>query len=343
MRMTSRRGLAVLAAVAALVLVPTAAQADTQFYAGPIFGIANGPGGSLFVADAGKGIVDADTGTTSAFFTGMSDVAPIGKGEALAVGFHETAGGPQIGVFRISKGRGAFVADTQAFEEANDPAGDGTDEGSNPFDLARMNGGKALVADAAGNSLLVVDEKGRIDWVASFPVELVSTQHLKDLFGCPAGPPDFCNLPAMIPAQPVPTSVAIGPDGAYYVGELKGFPSPTGESRVWRIEPGARHAQCGSSPQCTVVLDGFTSIIDLAFGPDGRLNVAQLDDAGWFAAEVDEGIGGSVHACSLATKACQTLVDGVPLLTSIAYRGNALWGASWALVPGLADVTQLAP
>jgi hypothetical protein len=321
------------------VLVPTAAQADSKFYESPIFGIANGPDGSLFVADGGQGIVDADTGRTSAFLPGVNDVAPIGTGEALAVRTSEDG----TGVYRISRGRTQIVADTAAYEAGEDPAGDGTDEGSNPFDLARMNGGKALVADAAGNSLLVVDERGRLDWVASFPTELVSTSNAKTLFGCPAGPPDICNLPPMIPAQPVPTSVAIGPDGAYYVGELKGFPSPTGESRVWRIEPGSRHVVCGSSPKCTIALDGLTSIIDLAFGPDGRLNVAQLDDASWFALELGQGVGGSVKACNLTTKTCSTSASGVPILTSIAYRGSALWGSILGLVPGQADVVPLAP
>ncbi len=135
----------------------------------------------------------------------------------------------------------------------------------------------------------------------------------------------------MIPAQPVATSVAIGPDGAYYVGELKGFPAPTGESRVWRIEPGSRNVRCGESKKCTVVLDGFTSIIDLAFGPDGRLNVAQIDDASWLAMELGAGVGGSVRACNLQTKACSTVVSANPaltfMLTSIVYRGSALWGA----------------
>ena len=37
--------------------------------------------------------------------------------------------------------------------------------------------------------------------------------------------------------------------------------------------------------------------------------------------------GGSVHACSLANASCQTVADGVPILTSIAYRGAALWAA----------------
>ena len=85
---------------------------------------------------------------------------------------------------------------------------------------------------------------------------------------------------------------------------------------------------------------GLTSIIDLTFRED-LLYVAQLDDSGWPAIESGGGTGGSVHACSLATGACETVVSGIPMLTSIAFRGDTLWGAVWALVPGLADVVRL--
>jgi hypothetical protein len=244
----------------------------------------------------------------------------------------------------VHNGVATQVADLYAFEAKHNPHPAEID--SNAFDVADLGGGEALVADAGGNDLLLVDKQGKVKLVAVLPDELVSTANIKQLAGCPAGPPDFCSLPPMIPAEPVATSVAIGPDGAYYVGELKGFPAPTGASKVWRIAPNARNARCGVSPLCTVALDGFTSIIDLAFGPDGRLNVAQIDDASWAAVEIFEGegaLGGSVHACNLQTKACSTLVSGEPILTSITYRGSALWGATWALVPGLADVTQLLP
>jgi hypothetical protein len=304
---------ATLAALGALVLVPTAAQADPSFYETPIFGIANAPGGALYVADAGQGVVDADSGALVAPILGANDIAPIGRGEMLAVGANEDG----TGLAYISRGRVALVADTAEFETSVDPAGDGDDEGSNPFDLARLNGHTTLIADAAGNSLLVADQQGRLDWVASFPEQ--------------GG------------IQPVPTSVAVGPDGAYYVGELTGAPFPTGISRVWRIEPGTRHAACGTSPACSVVVNGLTAVIDLQFGPDGALYVAQLDDAGVGAFEEDQGIGGSVRRCSVTTGACSVVVDGIPILTAIAFRGDVLWGASWALVPGLADVTPLVP
>jgi hypothetical protein len=304
-----QRGLAVavVALIAAAVLVPTAAQADPSFYATPLFGIATAPGGQLLAADSGQGIVDADTGALVAPLPGVTDVAPIGRGDMLAL---------TTNLYRVSKGKVREIADLQAFEAENDPAGDGTDEGSNPFDLARMAGGKTLIADAAGNDLLAADEKGRVDWVASFPTQ--------------GG------------IQPVPTSVAIGPDGAYYVGELTGAPFPTGLSRIWRIRPGTRHATCGSSPACSVVVSGLTAVIDLQFGPGGKLYVAQLDDAGVGALEGGGGGGGSVHACDVTTGSCETVASGIPILTAIAFRGATLWGAIWALVPGQADVVPLA-
>jgi len=313
-----RRGVwaAGVAIVVAAVILPTAAQADTSFYAGPMFGIDTAPGGQLLVADAGRGVVDADTGALVASLPGVTDVAPIGQGDMLAL-TSTFAPGAHGALYRVSKGSTRKLADLQQYELQNDPAGDGTAEGSDPYDLARLAGGKALIADAAGNDLLVADETGNIDWVATFPEQNG--------------------------AQAVPTSVVIGPDGAYYVGELTGFPATPGLSRVWRVAPGTRHSHCGTSPACSVVATGLTSIIDLAVGPDGKLYVAQLDDASWRAVEEGGGVGGSVHACDIATSSCQTVVSHVPILTSIAFRGSTLWGATWALVPGQADVIPLAP
>jgi hypothetical protein len=94
---------------------------------------------------------------------------------------------------------------------------------------------------------------------------------------------------------------------------------------------------------CTVVATGLTAIIDMQFGPDGRLYVAQIEDEGVGALEGGGGVGGSVHACNVKTGSCQTVVSGIPILTSIAFRGSTLWGSILALVPGAADVVPLTP
>jgi hypothetical protein len=67
--------------------------------------------------------------------------------------------------------------------------------------------------------------------------------------------------------------VPVGPDRAYYVGELTGVPFATGAARIYRVVH-------GEEPE--VFLEGFTTIIDLAFGPDGSLYVLQHSSAGPF-------------------------------------------------------------
>ena len=151
------------------------------------------------------------------------------------------------------------------------------------------------------------------------------------------------------PLNAVATSVAIGPDGAYYVGELKGFPGPTGASRVWRIEPGTLHAECGNNPACTVVADGFTSIIDLTFGPDGTLYVVEIDEASFFAVQLElfsgipgRTLGGTVNACDSSTWTCNEVATGLSIPTAAAVdRDGTVYATISALVPGAAQVVKL--
>jgi hypothetical protein len=315
-------------------------------FATPLFGLATAPDGSLLVADAGAGIVELRKGAGSlvAELPGATDVAPIGRGDMFAT----RGGGPGLttgALFRVARGSSRMIADLYAFEAAVNPHTAAID--SNPFDVEVVSGGRAVVADAGGNDLLMVDQAGNVDWIAVFPDEIVSTAPLKNLAGCPTPIPGFgfiCGLPPQMPAQPVPASVAIGPDGAYYVGELKGFPAPTGESRIWRIEPGTLHAVCGASPACSLVADGgFTSIIDLAFGPDGTLYVVELDEASWAAVEFPfPPLGGTVNACSASTGACSQVATGLPMPIAVAVdRRGSLYAAINALVPGAAQVIPL--
>ena len=73
-------------------------------------------------------------------------------------------------------------------------------------------------------------------------------------------------------AQPVPTSLAVGPDGALYVGELGGAAAnDVGDVNVYRIVPG--HAPA-------VVAKNLTMIGGIAFDRAGRLLVLEIDIAG---------------------------------------------------------------
>ena len=336
------KGFSVFAVVTGFVLVPTAAYVNPTFYTGPISGIATGSDGTLLVADFSQGVVDGVTGELIAELPFVTDVDPIaGTDDLWAI--TASPGDPEVGGFQFlyridGDGEATLIADLFAFEEKSNPHPAAVD--SNPFDVEDIGGGEALVADAGGNTLLKVDKHGKVKVVAVLPDEVVSSANWTSILGE--------ELPPMMEAQAVATSIAIGPDGAYYVGELKGFPAPLGESRVWRIEPNARNAKCGQSPLCSVAIDGRTSIIDLAFGPDGRLYVTQIDDRSWLVVELvafagfDLELGGSVHACDLATGACEEVVSGEPILTAITFRSDGLWGATNSFLPGT-DVTHLLP
>jgi hypothetical protein len=334
------RILTVVLTVAAVTagFAPSAAAGTPYTFAGPVFGLAAGPGDVLFAADAGAGIVrlQAGQGQLVADLPGVTDIAPVRPGRMWAIAGRK--------LYKVVHGRTHFLAGLGKFERIVNP-----DEGaidSNPFDVAALGSDRVLIADAGANALLVANLRGGVDWIATLPDELVPTDNAKTLSGCPNGPADICGLPDEIPAQAVATSVAIGPDGAYYVTELKGFPAPLGKSRIWRIEPGTRHVHCDAAAvdsPCTVVADGFTSIVDLTFGPDGTAYVVELDEASWFAVEVvtDAAVGGTVDTCD-STWTCTEAATALTQPMAAAVNDSGPFVVVSALISGETQVVPLA-
>jgi hypothetical protein len=147
---------------------------------------------------------------------------------------------------RISRsGNMQVVADLLAYEQAHNPAG-GVME-SDPYGILRRDDA-SIIADAGANDLLKVTDRGRISTLAVFPPRMVDFQGGK------------------VPMDAVPTTVVRGSDGAYYVGQLTGFPFPRHGARVFRVVPGEKP---------TVWARGFTNIIDIAFH-DGTLYVLEI-------------------------------------------------------------------
>jgi len=148
---------------------------------------------------------------------------------------------------------------------------DGFAEESNPNSLTGLPNSDVLLADAANNDLLRVSPDGTAVTVARWPRESV--------------PNTIPGLPPTMLAEAVPTTVAIGPDGWAYVGQLIGFPGTPGTAHIWRVNPDAEDAVCAvgvADPDCSVWKSGFTSIFDIAFNPNnGTLYIYEIAEAGW--------------------------------------------------------------
>lgn len=153
-------------------------------------------------------------------------------------------------------GRVTELADIAAHEAATNPI---HDPDSNPVSVLRE-GSTYVMADAGGNTVVRATKHGDVETLAVLPDQ-------------DALAPPFLGLPAgtMIPSQAVPTSVVVGPDGAYYVSQLTGFPFEQGLSKIWRIGPDG---------SLSVHASGLTNVTDLAFAEDGSLYAVELSATG---------------------------------------------------------------
>ena len=215
-------------------------------------------------------------------------LGPSDTGDGSVHLFHQLSDGTIVDVKNIT----AYQMDDPDPVDHDDPP---NPTESNPYGLTVMRNGDALVADAAGNDIIRVSPDGSALTVARFDLQAVAT----DLV-----PPGILPDPAppTLDAEAVPTTVAIGPDGAIYVGELKGFPFRPGSSNIWRIRPDADGAWCSvNTPDptdgCSLYSSGYTAIQDITFDKySGRLYVLELAAEGVFAFEAgfDEATGAPV-------------------------------------------------
>ena len=189
---------------------------------------------------------------SAASTTGPHDISFLGRGGAyvtIGLGFEgqpRTAlgdvGVQQLGwLVHVPAGGGwETVADVADNEFATNPGGGALD--SNPYGVL-AEAGRRIVTDAGANALLAVRANGDVSTLATFPSRAQGRA-----------------------TDAVPTAVAVGPDGAYYVSELTGIPFAAGAANIYRVVP-------GEAP--TVAWSGFTTVIDIAFDSDGNLYVLE--------------------------------------------------------------------
>lgn len=316
----------------------------------PVYDISSTPDGSILLGLNGesKSIKIIKNGKLSTMTeidaaTEIHGIAALGAGNA----FVTTAGADLAEhgeLYRVSQGNARMVADLAAYERENDPdayagiqwkdqaceAIDGFSAGpqNNPYNVVALSGGEALVADAAGNTVLSATTTGEIDWKAIFtpPTDENGNWIVRWNTEDESGETIPCYV------QPVPTSVTVDSEGYIYVGELTGAVAgeglPVGISRVWKLPPGENNLMCSeTSDDCQVLIDGLTSVIDLAIGPDGLLYVVEFDENSWIASFVPGlAAGGTISAYNLNGELERIVASGLSFPSAISFdkKGN-LW------------------
>lgn len=175
---------------------------------------------------------------------------------------------------------GNIQADLAAYECTNNSdqrlGPDGmSDFTSNPWRMIKDAASDALlVVDSGANAVIRIDdlEAGALSsYETSLPDQLqeVPDWGLENIIGLGQTAIGLPPAGAVIPAQPVPTGIAIKESsGKVFLAELTGVPILAGSARVYEI-PGA-----------AIAFEGFTAITDIAFGSDEQLLVLEYSSDG---------------------------------------------------------------
>lgn len=313
-----------------------------------------GAGGTVYVAEAGRGgdgpclpnpedpeaqvclgdtgaVTQISRGTQSRIVTGLpslagadgsgatgpSAVSVRGNSIAVLVGLggngesRDLLGPDGAALGTIQTGRIgqplSTAVDVTAYEDATNP--DGAQLDSNPSGFVDVNSKRWTVADAGANAIVTLGGNLADATVAVLPPT-------------PAVPPGGVDP---IPAEAVPTNVVVGPDGAYYVSQLVGYPFPAGASRIWRIVPGQ---------QPTVYATGLSNVTSLAW-QHRTLYAVQISDTSL----LSEGPPiGSLRKVVPGASQHPAVVSGLFAPYGVAISGTTAYVSVGSVLPGGGEV-----
>ncbi len=257
------------------------------------FNLAVSPEG-IYVADGFTGVVSRlSGGALTPVVTGAEGVAGVDvQGNHLA--YTTTVSDPNTfettaSALHIKGPGGTVVADTWAYENANNPDQVNTYGIANPTQCqldglgpyAHYTGAldshpysvtawhdKWIVAEAAGNDLLMVDGAGHISTLAVLPPQpaVITADFAKS-----NGLDPKCFVGVSYAFEPVPTDVEVGRNGMLFVTTLPGGaegPELGARGSVYRVNPWTGHVKR--------IATGFLGATNLAIGPRGRIYVTEL-------------------------------------------------------------------
>jgi hypothetical protein len=198
------------------------------------------------------------------------------------------------------------LADITGYEKAHDPDGQGID--SNPYAVLPFQGGW-LVADAAANDVLQVDQTGHVSVFHVFPN--VTSGLCAD--------PSVQDPPGVAGCNFVPTSLATDQYSHVWVGGL-GSLTP-GAGRVVVLTPNGKGI--------VKTFLGFNSIDGIAVDQNGTLYVSQL-----MAAEAHPAFPGAVGVLTKVDGHHRVQVD-VPFASGVAVdKQGDIYVSAYSLSPG---------
>ena len=234
-------------------------------------------------------------------------VATGGAGPATGT-LPALAGRAAVWSIDLQSGEATIVADLETYEMENNP--DPYHIDSNPYGLVIGQDGMIYVADAGGNDIIKVDPAtGEMSVLAVIP-------------GLPGQEPNpFRGDAAEI--DPVPTGLALAPDGGLYVSLLSGGPFIPQTSALMHV------AMDGT---VTTVASGLTMLGDVTVAPDGSIYVVTMSEN--FLDPAGPAPGAIVKINEDGTNT--PVISGIPFPNAIAFddAGNAYITAMVSLPAG---------